>query len=86
MKNFRLIAGDGSIVVKTDSERYGKDAIVYQDITFMRCFDYIRRVTGKNHFQIKHWSFAKPYTDFEGRTMGDFMWIHFMNNQEEVIT
>ena len=77
MKNFRLIASDGSIVVKADSDRYGKDAVVYQDTTFMRCFDYIRRVTGQNHFQIKHWSVVEPYTDFDGRTMGSYMWISF---------
>ena len=82
MKNFRLIASNGSIVVKADSKRYGKDAIVYQDISFMRCFDYIRRVTGENHFKIRHFSFVEPYTDFEGRTMGNMMWIEFDNDKE----
>ena len=84
MENFRVYASDGSIVVKADSKRYGKDAIVYQDISFMRCFGYIRRVTGENHFQIKHFSFVKPYTDFEGRTMGNEMWIVFDKKKEVV--
>lgn len=78
MDNIRLVVKDDhSILVKADSRRFGKDAIMYEDISFMNCFDYIRRATGKNHFQIKHYSVVEPFTDSTGRTMAKFMWIEF---------
>ena len=77
MKNFHITARDRSIIVRADSDRYGKNAIVYQDISFMNCFNYIQRVTGKKHFQIKFLSASAPYTDVDGRTMGSHMWIEF---------
>ena len=77
MQNFHLTAHDGSIVVRADSDRFGKNAVVFQDISFMNCFDYIRRATGKDHFQIRFLSTSAPYTDFDGRTLGSHMWIEF---------
>ena len=54
MKNIVIQALDtGSIVVRADSDRYGKNAIMYQDITFMACCKYISRVTGKTDFRLK---------------------------------
>ena len=78
MKNFRVAVTDNNtIVVRADSTRYGRDAIVYEGHTFLQCFDYIRRTSGKSHFQIKHLSTVAPFTDAEGRTMGRSMWIEF---------
>ena len=42
-----------SIVVRADSDRFGKNAIMYQDITFMACCKYIARATGRNDFKLK---------------------------------
>lgn len=76
MKNIRIVVtDDNSIIVKADSDRYGKDAIMYQDINFMNCFDYVRRATGHNHFQIQHYSVTDLYTDCTGKTMARYMWI-----------
>lgn len=70
MKNIRIVAlDDHSIVVKADSERFGKDAIMYQDTTFMRCCDYIRRVTRTDHFRLQSLSCVPSFTDRDGRTM-----------------
>lgn len=78
MENIRIaVTSNNTIIVKADSERFGKDAIMYEDTKFMRCFDYIRRATGKNHFQIKHFAGVEPFTDTDGRTMGRSMWIEF---------
>ena len=63
--------------VRADTKRFGKDAILYEDRTFMRCFDYIRRASGKNHFQVQHLALAEPFTDTDGRTMAKSMWIEF---------
>lgn len=78
MENIRISVTDNhTIVVKADTKRFGKDAIMYEGINFMECFDYVRRATGKNNFQIKHFSFAEPFTDHTGRTMAKSMWIEF---------
>lgn len=78
MENIRVaVTSNNTIIVKADSKRFGKDAIMYEDHTFMNCFDYIRKATGKDHFQIKHLAFVKPFTDTDGRTMGRSMWIEF---------
>ena len=70
MKNVRIIVTDNrTIVVKADTKRYGKDAIMYEGHTFMSCCDYIRRKTGKNHFELKSYCVAKMFTDTDGRTM-----------------
>ena len=78
MENISIVVTDNNtITVRADSKRYGKNAVMYEDHKFMRCFDYIRRATGKNHFQIKHWSCVEPFTDTDGRTMARYMWIVF---------
>lgn len=78
MKNVSIVVtSNNTITVVADTKRYGKQAIMYEDHKFMRCFDYIRRATGKNHFQIKHYSCSEPFTDTDGRTMSRFMWIEF---------
>lgn len=76
MKNIHIAVTDNNtILVKADTERFGKNAIMFEGRTFMECFDYIRRETGKNHFQIKHLSIVEPFTDTDGRTMAKNMWI-----------
>lgn len=70
MKNIRIVVlDDRSIAVKADTDRFGKDAILYQDTTFMRCCDYIRRATQSNHFQLQSLACIPMFTDAEGRTM-----------------
>ncbi len=76
MKNISVVVTpNNSITVVADSGRFGKQAIMYEDTSFMRCFDYIRKMTGKNHFRIKQYSCSDLFTDTEGRTMGKFMWV-----------
>ena len=58
LKNIVIQAVDNggtssSIVVRADSDRFGKNAIMYQDISFRLCCEYIARVTGKNNFKLK---------------------------------
>lgn len=78
MENIRIVATEnGTILVKADTVRFGKDAIMYEDHKFMNCFDYIRRSTEKDRFQIKHFSVVEPFTDTDGRTMAKYMWIEF---------
>lgn len=78
MENIRIaVTSNKTIIVKADSERFGKDAIMFESTKFMECFDYIRRATGKDHFQIKHLATVRPFTDTDGRTMGESMWVEF---------
>lgn len=78
MKNVSVVVtNNNTIVVVADTKRYGKQAILYEDHKFMRCFDYIRRASGQNHFQIKSYSTSEQFTDTDGRTMARFMWIVF---------
>lgn len=84
MENFRIeTTNNNTILVKADSKRFGKDAILYEDRVFMRCFDYIRRITRENHFQIKGLTCEKLFTDTEGRTMPSHMWIVFDKKEGE---
>ena len=78
MENIRVrVTDNDTIVVIADTKRFGEDAILFEERTFMRCFDYIRRATGKNHFKISgipyHSGFFK---DTEGRMMARELWIH----------
>lgn len=72
------VLDNNTIVVKADTERFGKNAIMFQGWTFMMCFDYIRRATRKNHFKIDGMPFVHGvYTDSEGRTMCRKLFIRF---------
>lgn len=78
MKNIRIVATDNrTIVVKADTERYGKNAIMFEGNTFMQCCDYIRRVTKNNHFKLQSFSCVKTFTDTDGRTMPWIMDVIF---------
>lgn len=78
MENIRVrVTDNDTIVVVADSKRFGKDAIMFEERTFMRCFDYIRRKTGKNHFKISGIpGFVGLFRDAEGRMMAKELWIH----------
>ena len=53
MKHIRIVVTDSNtIVVKADTKRFGRDAIMYEGSTFMQCCDYIRRATGQEHFTL----------------------------------
>jgi len=70
MKNIRIVVTDNrTIVVRADTKRYGRDAIMYEGHTFMGCCDYIRRMTRNNHFKLNSYSCVRTFTDTEGRTM-----------------
>ena len=70
MKNMRIIVTDNrTIVVKADTKRYGKDAIMFEGYTFMQCCDYIRRVCNTDNFKLNSYSCVQKYTDPSGKTM-----------------
>lgn len=70
MKNITIAVTDNrTIVVKADTERFGKGAILYEGYTFMQCCEYVRRICRTNHFKLNSWSGCKTYTDADGRTM-----------------
>lgn len=78
MENIQIVVTDNrTIVVKADSKRFGKGAIMYEGHTFMSCCDYVRRVCKKNHFQLKSYSCVKTFTDTDGRTMPWIMSVEF---------
>ena len=73
MKNFRIEAlRNNYMVVKADSERFGKQEIMFEGNTFNQCFEYIKRVTGKVKLNLQSYLLYEPITDREGRT---FPWL-----------
>ena len=78
MENIRIIATENrTIVVKADSKRYGKQAIMFEGHTFMMACDYIRRTCRTNHFKLDSFSCVPLFTDTEGRTMPRIMNVRF---------
>lgn len=78
MKNVRIVATvNRTIVVKADTERFGKDAIMYEGHTFMQCCDYIRRACRTDHFKLTAYSCEKMFTDADGCTMPWLMSVAF---------
>ena len=70
MKHIRIVVTDSNtIVVKADTKRFGRDAIMYEGSTFMQCCDYIRRTTGREHFTLSSSPLAELYTDPDGRVL-----------------
>ena len=54
MKNVTVNATEtGTIVVRADTERFGKNEILFEGSTFMQAFDYIRQKSGNNHFKLQ---------------------------------
>lgn len=71
MKNVTVNVTDtGTIVVRADTERFGKNEILFEGSTFMQAFDYIRQKSGNNHFKLQGMPVLYGwFTDKEGRTM-----------------
>ena len=81
MENIYIsVTDNNSIIVKADTKRFGKNAIMYEDTTFMRCCDYIRRMTGKNNFKLNSLYGVPMLTDAEGRTLPRFIEVDISNN------
>jgi len=77
MKNITIVVSNpdranSSILVKADSDRFGRDAIMFEGISFEECFSYVRRVTGRDHFQLQSYMMVQTYTDYKGKA---FPWI-----------
>ena len=70
MKNIRIVVTEnGTIVVKADTKRFGKDAIMYEGHTFMECCDYIRKSCKTDRFRLESYPMVERFTDTDGRTM-----------------
>ena len=72
MKNVRIIAHrdkENYIVVEADSERFGKDAVMFEGNTFEQCCDYIRRTFRTNRFKLTSYAVVPLYTDRNGQTL-----------------
>lgn len=68
MTNFRIEAlRDNYMIVKADSERFGKQEVMFEGNTFAQCFNYIKNETGKDTLQLKSYFIFAPVTDREGR-------------------
>lgn len=45
MKNFKIVSnGQGGFLVLADSERFGKQAIVFEGLTYTECLQYIGQI------------------------------------------
>ena len=71
--NFRIEAlRDNYMIVKADSERFGKQEVMFEGNTFTQCFDYIKKITGKDKLQLRSYFIYAPVKDREGRC---FPWL-----------
>lgn len=69
MKNIEIEVTDNhTIVVFADTKRFGKHQIMFEGITFDECFDYIRKHTGREHFQMQSYLLYDTFTDRKGKT------------------
>ena len=70
MQNVQIVVTDNfTIVVIADTKRFGKQQIMFEGRTLMEACDYIRRTTGKNHFQLKGLDAMRKFKDPDGRLM-----------------
>ena len=54
LKNIMIEAvGNCNLIVRADSERFGKNTIMYQDTSLRACCDYIARKTGCHKFKVQ---------------------------------
>lgn len=75
MTNIRVVVKDVNyIVVLADSERFGKDEVMYEGNHFRECFDYIKRETGKEKLRITG-TLASLFQDRKGETFPSYMRI-----------
>lgn len=69
MNNFRIEAQRSDyMIVRADSERFGKQEIVFEGNTWNQCFDYIKRETGKERLSLQSLFLYEPIIDREGRS------------------
>lgn len=65
------VLAENYIVVIADTERFGKDGIMFEGNTFDECFAYIRKECGEeasNSLSLHAWGMTNVYQDRNGRT------------------
>lgn len=73
MKNIRIITHDSMhIEVIADTERFGKDEIMFQSGSFQECFNYIKRETGKEKFYLSG-KLSTLLQDYTGKCYPSYM-------------
>ena len=73
MTNIRIIVkGENYIVVVADSERFGKNEIMYEGNCFRECFNYIKRETGRDSLTLNG-TLASLCEDRKGETFPSYM-------------
>ena len=81
MENIRIeVKGNDYIVVTADTERFGKDEVMFEGNTFRQCFDYIKRELGMDagaKLNLSSFFIYQPYTDRMGET---FPWLMNVNH------
>lgn len=74
MKNIRIeYVRENYIVVKADTERFGKNEVMFEGNTFNQCFEYCKRELGKDKLSLSSSIILGAYTDREGRTFPLYM-------------
>lgn len=74
MKNIRIeYVRENYIVVKADTERFGKNEVMFEGNTFNQCFEYCKRELGKDKLCLSSSILFEAYTDREGRTFPWYM-------------
>ncbi len=74
MQNIRVEAKrDNYMVVLADTERFGKDEVMFEGNTFDQCFNFIKRETGRENLQLRSMALYETVTDRNGRTFPHYM-------------
>ena len=79
MENIRILAeynkntGGAYIVVKADTERFGKNEVMFQGNTFDQCFDYIKGMLGLEKLRLHSMFLYETITDRLGRSFPCYM-------------
>ena len=77
MKNIRIEwKRENYIVVKADTIRFGKNEVMFEGNTFEQCFDYVKKITGKEHL---HLTSGFLYEVVKDRTGRSFPWYMEVN-------
>lgn len=76
MKNITItVERDNYIVVTADTERFGKNEVMFEGNTFNQCFDYIKRELGVDRLYFSSYMCLGAYTDRDGRCFPCEMWV-----------
>lgn len=65
---FIEVTCDNYIVVIADSERFGKEEVMFEGFTFNQCFNYLKRELGVDRLSLRAGMLMETYTDKDGRT------------------